>query len=83
MKIKLNIYYECVGDLGPAPACYLVGGPGSVSPYDPRLVDFVGLLVVSLTPLAPSIQFPILLQDSLNCLMFGCGSLHLAPSVAR
>ena len=44
--------------LGPAPACPLVGDSVSVSPYRPRLVDIVGLLVVSLTPQAPSILSP-------------------------
>jgi len=30
----------------------MVGGPGSVSPHGLRLVDSIGLLVVSLTPVA-------------------------------
>lgn len=38
----------------------------SVSPYDPRLADSVGFLVVSLSPLAPTILYPPLLQDSLS-----------------
>ena len=44
----------------------LVVGSVSVSPYEPRLVDSVGFLVVSLTPLAPTILPPSLQQDSLN-----------------
>jgi hypothetical protein len=36
----------------------------SVSPYEPRFVDSVGFLVVSLTPQAPTILYPLLPQDS-------------------
>jgi hypothetical protein len=46
MKIKLHICYNCVGGLGPASAGSLVGGPGCTSLHGPRLVDYVGLLVV-------------------------------------
>ena len=52
----------------------------SVSTYEPRLVDSVGFLVVSLTPQAPPSPsftgFPEL------HLMFGCVSLPLFPRVA-
>ena len=52
MKIKLYIIYKCVGRcLGLPPACLLISGLGSVSFHDPMLVDSVGLLVMSLTPL--------------------------------
>jgi hypothetical protein len=33
MKTKLYICYRCVGRLGPAPECSLVGSSVSVSPY--------------------------------------------------
>ena len=58
----------------------LVGGSVSVSPYGPRLVDSVGFLVVSLTPLAPTILPAWLLQDSPSssyCLSVGlCICFH-------
>ena len=56
----------------------------SVSPYGPRLVDFVGFLVMSLTPLVLTILsfLPFLCMIAKLCLVFGCGSLHLFPSVA-
>lgn len=49
-----------------APSCSLVGGPASVSHHRPRLVDSIGLLMVSLTLLAFSILSLTLLQDSLS-----------------
>ena len=64
MKVKLHICYKCVGDPGPASVCSLVGGSDSVSPHEPRLVDSVGLLEVSLTPSACSILSPTLPQYS-------------------
>ena len=67
MKTKLHICYNCRGGgLGPAPACSLVGGPSSMNPHGPRLVDSVGLPVSSLIPPTSSILSPILPQDSLN-----------------
>jgi hypothetical protein len=49
--------------LGEYHAC----GSVSVSPYEPRLVDSVGgVLVVSLTPLAPTLLPFTLPQDSPN-----------------
>ena len=55
-------------------ACSLVVGPISVSLYGPRLVDSVGLLVVSLTPLICSLLPPTLPQDSL---MFDAANIIL------
>jgi hypothetical protein len=46
--------------------CSLVGGSVSVSPYGPRLVYSVGLLMVSMTPLTPAILFPHSSIDSLS-----------------
>ena len=54
----------CVEGLPPSHACSLVGSLVSVGPYGPRLVDPVGFLVMSLTPLDPSILPLPLLQDS-------------------
>ena len=48
----------------------------SMSSDGASIVDSVGFLVVSLTPLAPTLFPPV-------CLMFGCGSLHLFSSAAR
>lgn len=50
MKTKLHIYYKCVGSLGPAHAHSVAVGPHGLG-----LVDSVGLLSVSFTPLASSI----------------------------
>ena len=69
METKLHICYICAEGLGPAPACSLVGGSGSVSPHGPRLLDPLGLLVVSLTSLAPSILPLFLPQDSLSSIL--------------
>ena len=52
--MKLHTCYKCVRGLDPAPACSLVDGSVSVSTHGPRLVDRVGLLVVSLIPLVSS-----------------------------
>ena len=46
--------------LGQAHAGSLVSGSVSVNRCEPRLVDSVGFLVVSLTPLAPTILLPLL-----------------------
>jgi hypothetical protein len=56
MKTKLHNYYTCEDLL--VHVCSLVGGSVSMSLYGPRLVDSVGFLVVSLTPLTPSILPP-------------------------
>jgi hypothetical protein len=83
--MKLCIGYKCVGGLGPAHTCSLVGGLVFVSPHQPRLVDSVGLLVVSLT-LPPSGSLTSSPHSSTRLPelhpKFGCGSLHLFPSAA-
>ena len=66
IKTKLYICYKCVGDLDPEHACSLVGSSVSVSPHGYRLVDSVGLLVVSLTSLASSVLSVTLPQDFLR-----------------
>ena len=53
---KCNI---CAQGLGESCAGSLVVGSVSVSPYEPKLVDFVGFLVLSLSPLAPTILPPL------------------------
>lgn len=75
-----SIYAE---GLGQSLAASLVVGSVSVGFYEPRLGDSARFLVVSLTLLALAI-----LPSSLSsagfpefCLMFGCGCLHLFPSV--
>ena len=50
-----NIWYLCVGGLGLAPECFLVGDSVPVKPHGPRLFDFLSLSVVSLIPLALSV----------------------------
>jgi hypothetical protein len=50
--------------LGPAAACFLVGGPGSASPHGTRLVDSVGILVASLIPPSCLLLSLTLPQDS-------------------
>jgi hypothetical protein len=88
MKTKLHICYKCVGGLDLAPACSLVGGPVSLSPHEPRLVDYLGPLVVFLTHPPCSILSSTLPQDCLNstlCLAVGlciCLYLHLPPTEA-
>ena len=52
--------------LGQTHAGSLVVGSASSMPYEPRFVDFVGFLIVSLSFLAPTIFPPLLQQDSLN-----------------
>ena len=55
MKTKLHMYAEGLGQS-------YVG----CEPYDPRLVDSVLFLLVSLVPLAPIILYSSLLEDSLG-----------------
>ena len=62
MKINLHVYYKCVGGLGLAHAYSQVGSV-SLSPHGPGLVDSVGLVVVVLTPLSPSVLPLTLTQD--------------------
>lgn len=86
MKIKMHIYYKYVGDLGPADACSLVGVSVSVNPHISRLVDYVCLLVESLTPPFPSILPPTLLKDPLSstkCLAIGLCFNHLLDEVSQ
>ena len=66
MKTKLHMCYKCVGGLGPVSAWSLVSGSVSVSPHEPRLIDSVGLLAVSLTLIACSFLSHIILSDSLS-----------------
>ena len=54
----------------------------SVSPHGLRLVGSVCFLVVSLTPLAPFSPFPSFTGFPKLLQMFGCGFLHLFPSLA-
>jgi hypothetical protein len=80
MKSKLhNVLQMCVRRVGSAHAPSLVGGSVSVNPHGSRLVDSVGLLVVLLTPLVPSIVPRPHSSTRLPefHLMFGCRSLHL------
>jgi hypothetical protein len=74
MITKLHICYRWVGCLGPAPACSLVGDFISVTPHGPSLVEFGGLLVVSLAPPARSLLSSTRLTEL--CLMFGCVCFH-------
>ena len=53
MKTELHNCYICAE--GQSCISSVVGGSVSVSPYGPMLLDSVGLLVVSLTFLAPTI----------------------------
>jgi hypothetical protein len=59
MKTQLHNCYICAEGLGPFHACSLISSSVSVSRYGPRLVGSVCFLVVSLTPLAPSILLPL------------------------
>ena len=82
MKTKLYISYICVEGLGPSPEA-LIGGSVSVSPQGPPLVDFVGLLVISLDLSCSLNSIPNYSTrlSKLN-LVFICGSLHLFSSAA-
>ena len=55
METMLLICYISAEGLGQGPACSLVGGLVSVRPHGPRLVDFVGRLMVPCTPPDPSV----------------------------
>lgn len=56
MKTERHIF-KCVVGLGPAPICSLDDGSVFVSHHVPKLVDSLGLLMVSLTYLDGSILF--------------------------
>lgn len=45
----------------------------SVSPFEPKIVEFVGFIVVSLTPLAPTTLPPHILQDPLSSTLCWAG----------
>lgn len=62
-------------------ACSLVGSSVTMSLYRPRVIDSVGFLVVSLTPLAPSV-IPPFQSNPQDLLQFGGGSLHQFLSVS-
>jgi hypothetical protein len=83
MRIGLHICYICVGNLGPAHVCSLVGGAVSESPQWSRLVDtqfvFCGV-PISTGVLDPSPRNSIRVPELHP--MFGCGSLHLFQSAA-
>jgi hypothetical protein len=64
--MKTRATQELHMGLGPDHACSLVGGSVSGSPQGSRLVNSVGLLIESLSPLGSSIVPPSLPQDSLN-----------------
>jgi len=70
MKTKLHICYKYVGGPGPVPAGSLVGGSVSVSPQGPRLVDSVGLTVVSFLP-ACNADSSVRCQSPALCLAVG------------
>ena len=79
MKTKLHICYICVGGIGLFYSCSVASDSVSVSPYGSRLVDFVGLVVVTLTSLAPLIlPLPQDSPSSTYCLAVG---LCMFPSV--
>lgn len=64
MKIQLHNSYICAESLVLTHFCSLVGSSLPVNLYEPRFIDSVGFLVVSLTPLSPPILLPHLRQDS-------------------
>lgn len=61
----------------------MVIGSFSVSPYEPRLVDSMGFLEVSLNLLAHTILPLSSTGVSELHLMLGCGFLYLFPTVAE
>ena len=86
MKINFHNCYICAEGLGLSHECSLVSDSVSVVLNEPRVVDFVGFFFFfsgildfsgSSIPSSSSTRFPKL------CLMFGCESLHLFPSVAE
>lgn len=62
MKTLLQKYYIRVEFLSLSHSCSLVGSSVFMSHYGPN--DYVGFLVIFLTPLGPSILLPCLPQDS-------------------
>ena len=86
MSYKKTILHNCnicAGGLGKLCEGFLVCSSVSVSNYGPKLIDSVGFLVVSLTPLAPTILFSFFAlfvripQAPPNCLAVGfCICFH-------
>ena len=74
---KLHNYITYTDGIGQTHKGSLIVDSVSVSLYEPRFIDPMGFLVVSLTSLAPSVLPPPLSQDSL---IFGCGSPHVMDS---
>jgi hypothetical protein len=46
MKTQLHNFYKDTKDLGPSYECSLVGSSVWVNPYEPKLVNSVGFLVL-------------------------------------
>jgi hypothetical protein len=64
MKTKLDNSSICVEGLDQSHAWSLVDSSVSVKPGEFKLVNSVSILVLSLTPLAPTILLPLLLKDA-------------------
>ena len=73
IRTQLHNCSICAEDLSLFYACFLIGSSVSKNHYGPRLVDSVGFLVVSLTPLAPSILLPLSSVSSKLHLILCCG----------
>ena len=80
-KTKLHSCNVCTEDVGQTQAGYLVVSSASLSHYGPRLVSYVGFLVVSSISLTHRIRIFLSARFPELCLMFGCESLNLFPSV--
>lgn len=66
MKTTMHICHKYIRGFWSSPICSRISGSGTVNPHDPSLLDFVHLLVLSLTPLPCSLLFPTLEQNSSN-----------------
>lgn len=80
-KTKLYNCHIYVEGLNQTYLCFLVIGSVSVSPYELRLVDFTGFLVMSMTPLVPTILPPSLQQhspSSSNIWLWVCASVSVS-----
>jgi hypothetical protein len=81
----MNICYKCIGDLHTALACVSLVVQSLWAPSGPRLVDFLSLIVVSLTPSTHSILTPhsftrlyelhLVWQSKLSLILSEVGSL--------
>lgn len=78
IKTKMNNCCKCLVFLDAPHACYLVGVSVSVSPLGPRLLDSLGLLIVSLTPQTPSILFHNTPQALCNVWLWVSASLSIS-----